>query len=133
MIFVDTNVATYAVDRSHPLHRQARDFFDECQRNGTPLFTSAEVLQELAHAYLRVNRSDVFEEAIALLVRFDVTVWPLEAADVSLAAQLHQQHPHLSARDLCHLASGQRRGITRLMTFDGNLAAAAAATLPPPP
>ena len=133
MIFVDTNVAMYAVGRPHPLQRQAHAFFDECQRNGTPLFTSAEVLQELAHAYLRVNRRDVFEEAVALLVRFDVTLWPLEAADVTRAAQLHEQHPNLSARDLCHLASCRRRGITRIMTFDGNLAAAAAATLPLPP
>ena len=132
MIFVDTNVAMYAVGRPHPLQRQAHDFFSECRRNGTPLFTSAEVLQELAHAYLRVNRRDVFEEAVALLVRFDVTLWPLEAADVTRAAQLHEQHPHLSARDLCHLASCRRRGISRIMTFDGNLAAAAAATLSPP-
>ena len=60
MIFVDTNVAMYAVGRPHPLQRQAHAFFDECQRNGTPLFTSAEVLQELAHAYLRVNRRGRF-------------------------------------------------------------------------
>ena len=65
MIFIDTNVMMYAVGRPHPLQRQAHAFFDECQRNGTALFTSAEVLQELAHAYLPVNRKGLFDEAVA--------------------------------------------------------------------
>ena len=133
MIFIDTNVMMYAVGRPHPLQRQAHAFFDECQRNGTPLCTSAEVLQELAHAYLPVNRKGLFDEAAEILEKLGVGIWPLEAEDVALAAQLHEQHPNLSARDLCHLASCRRRGITRIMTFDGNLAAAAAASLPPPP
>ena len=131
MIFIDTNVMMYAVGRPHPLQRQAHAFFDECQRNGTALFTSAEVLQELAHAYLPVNRKWLFDEAVEILENLDVEIWPLEAADVTRAAELHEQHPNLSARDLCHLASCRRRGITRIMTFDGNLGAAAAATLPP--
>ena len=123
MIFVDTNVAMYAVDRSHPLHRQARDFFDECRRDGTALFTSAEVLQELAHAYLPVNRKWLFDEAVEILENLDVEIWPLEAADVARAAELHEQHPNLSARDLCHLASCRRRGISRIMTFNQIFAA----------
>ena len=125
MIFVDTNVIMYAVGRPHPLQEQAHDFFFECRRNGSPLVTSAEVLQELAHSYLRVNRRDSFDEALALLARFDVTIWPLTDDDVTLAVDLHAQHPNLSARDLCHLASCRRRGITRIMTFDQGFAAAA--------
>ena len=125
MIFIDTNVLMYAVGRPHPLRRQARDFFDECRRDGTALFTSAEVLQELAHAYLPVNRKWLFDEAVEILENLDVEIWPLEAADVTRAAELHEQHPNLSARDLCHLASCRRRGVTRIMTFDRNFAAAA--------
>ena len=126
MIFIDTNVMMYAVGRPHPLQRQAHAFFDECQRNGTALFTSAEVLQELAHAYLPVNRKWLFDEAVEILGNLDVEIWPLEAADVTRAAELHEQHPNLSARDLCHLASCRRRGISQIMTFDRNFAAAAA-------
>ena len=124
MIFVDTNVIMYAVGRPHPLQEQAYEFFDECRRNGSPLFTSAEVLQELAHAYLRVNRREIFDEALALLGRFNVQIWPLTSDDVELAVDLHAQHPNLSARDLCHLASCRRRGVTRIMTFDQGFAAA---------
>ncbi len=56
MIFVDTNVFMYAVGRQHPLRDTAREFFAESIRNETPLCTSAEVIQELAHAYLPVAR-----------------------------------------------------------------------------
>ena len=51
MIFVDTNVFMYAVGRPHAFKQPARDFFTEAQQSHMPLCTSAEVLQELAHAY----------------------------------------------------------------------------------
>ncbi|MYC34454.1 MAG: type II toxin-antitoxin system VapC family toxin [Chloroflexi bacterium] len=124
MTFADTNVFMYAVGGPHPLQRIAWEFLRLSYSNGSSLCTSAEVLQELAHAYLRVGRTDTFDRAMTIIRRYGVTVLPLEAADVLLARQLYERYPHLSARDLCHLATCQRRGITELMTFDGNLAAA---------
>ena len=125
MIFVDTNVFVYAVGRPHPLQTPARGFFLESQRNSTPLCTSAEVLQELAHAYTPAGRFEAFDSAMALVSRSGVEVWPLEERDVALARRLHEQHPLLGARDLCHLASCRRRGVSEIMTFDQNLSNAA--------
>ena len=125
MIFVDTNVFMYAVGRSHRLRAPARSFFLESQRNSSPLCTSAEVLQELAHAYLPVGRLSTFDAAMALVSNSSVEVWPLEEGDVALARQLHEQHPALAARDLCHLASCRRRSVREIMTFDEVLAAVA--------
>jgi len=51
-------------------------------------------------------------------------IWPLDAADVRLARALATEHAGLGARDLVHMASCQRREISRLMTFDRALAAA---------
>ena len=124
MIFVDTNVFMYAVGRPHPLQAPAREFFAESNRRSTPLGTSAEVLQELAHAYLHVGRLQTLDAAVALMVKAGVEVWPLEAADVTLARQLHEKYPTLGARDLCHLASCRRRGVSEIMTFDQALGAA---------
>lgn len=121
MIFVDTNVFMYAVGRPHPLQAPARKFFTEANRRSTPLGTSAEVLQELAHAYLHVGRLQTLDAAIALMVKAGVEVWPLEEADVTLARQLHEKYPTLGARDLCHLASCRRRGVREIMTFDQTL------------
>ena len=123
MIFVDTNVFMYAVGRPHPLRDPAREFFAGCIRSRTPLCTSAEVLQELAHAYLPVGRGQTLDAALALIDRSRVEVWPLEQADVTLARQLHGKYPALGARDLCHLASCRRRGVREVRTFDQALGA----------
>lgn len=123
MIFIDTNVFVYAVGRPHPLRVPAREFFADSHRRRVPLCTSAEVLRELAHAYMPVGRLETLDAALALIQRAGVQVWPLEEADVTLARQLHEQHPDLGARDLCHLASCRRRGVGEIMTFDRILGA----------
>ena len=123
MIFVDTNVFMYAVGRPHVLQASAQDFFIEANRNGTPLCTSAEVMQELAHVYLPTGRLQTFDAALELLASASVEMWPLEEADVALARQLHEQHPALQTRDLCHLASCRRRGVREIKTFDQTFAA----------
>lgn len=121
----------YAVGRPHPLREPAREFFYESSRNRTPLCTSAEVLQELAHAYLPVGRLQTLDAALALVVRSPIQVWPLEFEDVTLARQLHEQYPSLDARDLCHVASCRRRGVDEIKTFDQALRASAAGSITP--
>ena len=101
-------------------------------RNGTPLCTSAEVLQEMVHAYLPVARFQTLDAAMALVLRSRVEVWPLQEEDVTLARQLHEQYPSLSPRDLCHLASCRRRGVSEVKTFDQALRAAAGARIADP-
>lgn len=96
MIFVDTSVLMYAVGKPHPLRESARNFF----REQHPLCTSAQVLQELIHAYLPVNRGATLDAAFSLVARSGIEVWPIEPADVHLARQLHDRYPTLSARDL---------------------------------
>ena len=108
----------YAVGRPHPLRLQARDLFTEAMRNRTPLSTSAEVLQEMVHAYLPAGRLATLDAAMTLVARCGAEVWPLEAEDVTLARQHHEQYPTLSTRDLCHLASCRRRGESEIKTFD---------------
>ena len=123
MIFVDSNVFIYAVGRPHALRADAQNFFIEANRSGTPLCTSAEVMQELARAYLPTERLRTLDATLGLMASAGVEVWPLEEADVALARQLHEQHPALQARDLCHLASCRRRGVREIKTFDQAFAA----------
>ena len=124
MTFVDTNVFMYAVGRHHPLRAEARSFFADALVRQMPLVTSAEVLQELVHAYFPVGRQATLERAMALLQGHAVTVWPLEQEDVTLAVQLCRRFPSLGARDLCHLASCRRRNVSTIKTFDKALATA---------
>ena len=118
MTFVDTNVVMYTVGRPHPLREPAREFFADAAQHRKPLCTSAEVLQELVHAYLAVQRESTLDSAMALIARAGIDVWPLESDDVFLAWRLRSRFPALTARDLCHLASCRRRGVTDIKTFD---------------
>jgi predicted nucleic acid-binding protein len=124
MIFVDTNVIMYAVGGEHPLRAKARNFFRGALKDGTPLATSAEVMQELLHAYVPVERWAVLDDALALVESRISTVWPVEADDVRLARTLTGTHGALGARDLLHLACCVRREVALVKTFDRRLAAA---------
>jgi uncharacterized protein len=124
VIFVDTNVILYAVGRSHPLREEARSFFLERVETGEVLVSSAEVLQELVHAYLPVDRLSTLDAALELARSRLAEVWPVEREDVELARSLVDRYPGLGARDLLHVASCTRRGVTRVKTFDRALAAA---------
>jgi predicted nucleic acid-binding protein len=124
VIFVDTNVVMYAVGRAHPLKSEARAFFEAALRDRTPLATSAEVLQELLHAYLPVARLETLDAALELVESLVATVWAVEPADVLLAHALAGRHPELGARDLLHLACCRRHGVEELKTYDRPLATA---------
>jgi uncharacterized protein len=124
VIFVDTNVLMYAVGGEHPLRQEARRFFEEALPGTRRLVTSAEVLQELLHAYLPVGRVATLDAALALAESQVAQFWPVENADVRLARLLVDRYPMLGARDLLHLASCKRREITDIKTFDRALAAA---------
>jgi len=112
VIFVDTNVIIYAVGREHPLRAEAQAFFEESLVSNEALVTSAEVLQELLHAYLRAGRLETLDAALSLARARIPTVWPVEAEDAE------------GARDLLHVACCSRRNVTRIRTFDRGLAAA---------
>jgi len=124
VIFVDSNLFVYAVGRPHPLREEARAFFTAAGREGTPLATSAEVLQELLHIYLPVQRAGTLDAAIELASRSVDRVFPVEAADVAEARALLDEHPALAARDLLHLAVCRRHGVAGIKTFDRGLQAA---------
>ncbi len=124
MIFIDTNVFMYAVGRPHPLRDEARAFFQRALQDRTPLATSAEVLQELLHAYVPVGRLETLDAALALAEARVPTLWPVEPDDVRLGRLLLDEYPELSARDLLHLACCMRRDVTQVRTFDRALAAA---------
>jgi predicted nucleic acid-binding protein len=123
VIFVDTNVIMFAVGREHPLRASAQSFFESSIDHG--LCTSAEVLQELMHAYLPVQRMATLDAAFRLVERAIPRVLPIEADDVRSARLLADRHPELGSRDLLHLAVCRRHGVRQIKTFDRALGAAA--------
>lgn len=106
------------------LKEEARGFLLEHVSSGGVLATSAEVIQELLHAYLPVGRLTTLDAAISLARARMGVIWAVDREDVQLARSLVSSHPALGARDLLHLACCTRRGVERIKTFDRALAAA---------
>lgn len=124
MIFVDTNVLMYAVGRDHPLRADAQAFFEVAMsRERNELYTSAEVLQELLHAYIPVDRWATLDAALVLADSCIPLVYPVETKDVRTARLLADGYRNLGARDLIHLAVCRRYAIGEIKAFDRNLAA----------
>lgn len=123
MIYVDTNVVMYAVGRPHPLRDDVRR---RLASQPGPLISSAEVLQELLHAYLPVGRQLELDAAMRMVTDL-TTVLDVTADDVRAARDLAETTPSLAARDLVHLALCLRHDVTELWTYDRALAAGFAA------
>jgi predicted nucleic acid-binding protein len=85
--------------------------------------TSAEVLQELLHVYLPVDRLPTLDAALCLASDL-TTVWSIDESDVRAARDLTTSVPGLGARDLLHLAVCRRYGADELLSFDRALVAA---------
>ncbi len=122
MTFVDTNIFVYAVGRQHPLRERARTALQERMTSREQLCTSAEVLQELLHIYLPVERLATLDAALRLASELGA-VWPIDADDVRSARSLMTRHRGLSARDLLHLAVCHRYRVDELLSFDRALVA----------
>ena len=87
-------------------------------RNYTRLVTDAEVLQEILHRYVAIQRRDAISPAIEALLAVVDEVLAVEGHDVLRARDVLLAHPQLSARDALHVATMRRHGIETILTFD---------------
>jgi predicted nucleic acid-binding protein len=118
VIFVDSNIPMYLVGAAHPNKTTARRLLEQAIVENEPLATDAEVLQELLHRYVSIDRRDAIGPAWEAIVGVVDVIHPIEVEDVTRARRLVSATPTLSARDAVHLAVMQRRGINRILTFD---------------
>jgi len=118
VIFVDSNIPMYLVGAAHPHKADARQLLEAAIAAGERLITSAEVLQEILHRYVAIDRRDAIQPAFDVLIGVVDEVIPIELADVERAREFVQGASRLSARDALHAAVMTRQGIEQIMTFD---------------
>lgn len=118
MILVNSNIPMYLVGAEHPNKHAARRLLESAIAFGEPLVTDAEVLQEILHRYVAIDRREAIGPAFEALVGVVDVVHAIGLEDVERARRLLAATPRLSARDAIHLAVMQRHGIDRVMTFD---------------
>jgi hypothetical protein len=117
VILVDSNIPMYLVGADHPHKATARTLLERAITDGEVLVTDAEVLQEILHRYVAIDRRDAIEPATAALLGIVDEVFPVERVDVELARRIILS-TRLPARDAVHLAIARRRGVDRILTFD---------------
>ncbi|MDQ1323573.1 MAG: uncharacterized protein QG587_908 [Chloroflexota bacterium] len=117
MIFVDSNIPMYLVGADQGHKGASRSLLERAIADGEVLVTDAEVLQEILHRYVAIDRRDAIGPATDAILGVVDEVYPVEREDVERARRLVQTS-RLSARDAVHVAIMRRRGITRILSFD---------------
>ncbi|HEX9482979.1 MAG TPA: type II toxin-antitoxin system VapC family toxin [Gemmatimonadaceae bacterium] len=117
MIFVDSNIPMYLVGEFHPHKSDAQRLLESALAAGERLVTNAEVFQEILHRYVAIDRRAAIQPAFNALLAVVDEVLPIEFRDVERAKTIVYGN-RLSARDAIHLATMERHGVVRIMTFD---------------
>lgn len=118
MIFIDSNVPMFVVGAPHPNKLQSQRLLERCISDGERLVTDAEVLQEILHRYVAIERKDAIQPAFEALLGVVDEVFSIELPDVERAKGILLATGGLSARDALHLAVMERRKIERILSFD---------------
>ena len=108
----------YLVGAPHPHKADARRWLEELVTGQERLVTDAEVLQEILHRYVSINRPDAIQPAFDALLGVVDAVFSIDQAAVQRAKQIVLGHKGLSARDAVHLATMQTNGVKRILSFD---------------
>ena len=117
MILVDSNIPMYLVGAEHRNKHASRSALEAAIEAGERLVTHAEVLQEILHRYVAIDRREAIEPCTKALLGVVDEVYPVELEDTRRASTIAQSSV-LTARDALHVAIMNRRGITRILTFD---------------
>jgi hypothetical protein len=117
--FVDSNIPMYLIGAAHPHKAEAQILLERLIAKGERLVTDAEVLQEILHRYVAINRREAIDPAIKLTLDIVDQVFPVEKADVLRASEIVLSRGALSARDAVHVAIMERHGLQAILSFDG--------------
>lgn len=107
----------YLVGAAHPHKVDAQRLLESAIANRERLVTNVEVLQEILHRYVAIDRREAIQAAFDVLLGAVDEVFSVELADVERAKTI-VFGLKVSARDAIHLATMERRRITRIMSFD---------------
>lgn len=108
----------YLVGASHPHKADAQRVLENLISDRQRLVTDAEVLQEILHRYVAINRRDAIQPAFGALLGIADQVLPIDRVTAERAKDIVMGHRQISARDAVHLAVMEQHGIERILSFD---------------
>jgi uncharacterized protein len=108
----------YLVGASRRHKIEAQRMLEKLIRDRQRLTTDAEVLQEILHRYVAIDRRDAIQAAFDALLGVVDEVLAVDNKAVERAKQMVLEYRRLSARDAIHLSIMERHGIERILSFD---------------
>jgi len=118
VIFIDSNIPMYLVGQHHPNKVEAQRLLRGAIERGDRLVTDAEVLQEILHRYVAINRREAVQPAYEALLGVVDEVLPVQLVHLLRARDVVLGSRAISARDALHVAVMEAAGVTKVMTFD---------------
>jgi hypothetical protein len=118
VIFIDSNIPMYLVGVAHPNKVGAQRLLERAIADREHLVSDVEVLQEILHRYVAIERRDAIQPAFETLLGVVDEVFDVVLADAQRAKDILLAHPRLSARDALHVAVMEPHGVERILTFD---------------
>ena len=108
----------YLVGAAHPHKSDAQRWLEKLVSDRQRLVTDAEVLQEILHRYVAINRRDAIQPAFDALLGIVDQVLAVDRSIAERAKEIVLGYRQLTARDAVHLAVMEHHGIERILTFD---------------
>ena len=108
----------YLIGASQSHKSDAQRLLERLTSERQRLVTSAEVLQEIIHRYISINRRDAIQPAFDALLGITDEVFAIDRLAAERAKEIVLGHPRLSARDALHLAVMEQHGVDRILSFD---------------
>jgi predicted nucleic acid-binding protein len=118
VILVDSNVPMYLVGAPHVHKSDAQRLLEKFVSERQRLVTDAEVLREILHRFVAIQRRDAIQPAFDALLGVIDEVLPIDQIAVERAKEIVLGYARLSARDAVHLAVMEHHGIDRILSFD---------------
>jgi predicted nucleic acid-binding protein len=118
VIFVDSNIPMYLVGAAHARKADAGRLLEHAVSDRERLVTDTDVLQEILHRYVAIDRRDAIQPAFDALLGVVDEVFSIDLGAVDRAKAIVLGNRRLSARDALHLAVMEREGVHRIMSFD---------------
>ena len=118
MIFIDSNVPMYLVGAAHPHKIDAQRVLERLVSERERLVIDAEVLQEILHRYVAIDRRDAVQPAFDAISAVVDEVFDVNRAAVERAKEIVLGRRRLSARDALHVAIMEQQGVERIFSFD---------------
>jgi predicted nucleic acid-binding protein len=110
----------YLVGAPHPHKANAQRLLEKLITDRQRLVTDAEVLQEILHRYVALDRRDAIQPAFDALLGVVDQVLAVDGTVVQRAKQIVLGYRQLSARDAVHRSVMERNGIDRILSFDSS-------------